>query len=285
MVKPEKNNSMPIWLYSLIPGLGHLILGFKRTGVHLIILTLSMAAILIWRWELFLELLFSNDIERWIGSAFIITMLLGCYAFSVWDVVRLTNRNQAELIVRSPFKLAMRRFITNKLAIFALYVIIFFFLMAFLSPIIAHHSPVSIDDVINTRYIEPSFLHPFGTDELGRDLFSRALYGARVSLSVGLLAVIIAITIGTIYGAISAFFGGLIDNILMRVIDVIMAFPILFLMLMLVAIFEVNILNHTKIMCYQQDGNTVLILLVLKQFQYLRLHCHIQCGCRFIGNK
>lgn len=248
MVKPEKNNSMSIWLYSLIPGLGHLILGYKRTGVHLIILTLSMAAILIWRWEIFLELLFSNDIERWIGSAFIIIMLFGCYAFSFWDVVRLTNKNQAELIAKSPFKLAMRRFNTNKLALFALYIIIFFFLTAFLSPIIAPHSPVLIDDVINTRYIEPSLSHPFGTDELGRDLFTRALYGARVSLSVGLLAVIIAITIGTIYGAIAGFFGGLIDNILMRVLDVIMAFPIFFLLLMLVAIFEVNILVMVLIM-------------------------------------
>ncbi len=73
-------------------------------------------------------------------------------------------------------------------------------------------------------------------------MFSRALFGARVSLSIGLLAVLIAGTVGTIYGASAGYFGGVVDNILMRIVDVIIAFPTFFLMLILVGIFEANIL-------------------------------------------
>jgi peptide/nickel transport system permease protein len=72
-------------------------------------------------------------------------------------------------------------------------------------------------------------------------LFSRALYGARVSLSIGLLAMIIAKSIGTIYGAVAAYFGGIVDGVLMRIVDVWIAFPTFYLMLMLVGVFEADI--------------------------------------------
>ena len=117
----------------------------------------------------------------------------------------------------------------------------FLYVIAALAPILAPHDPSAIDNVLETRYLAPSGEHLFGTDEFGRDLFSRALYGAAVSLSVGLLAVLIAISIGTVYGAAAGYFGGFIDNALMRIVDVIIAFPTFFLMLMLVGIFEADI--------------------------------------------
>lgn len=145
-------------------------------------------------------------------------------------------------------KLAYKRFLANKLAMVATYVIIILYIMAILAPILAPYDPVLIDNVMQTRFIPPCFAHPFGTDEFGRDLLSRALYGSRISLSIGLLAVLIAVSFGTIYGAVAGFFKGTIDNLLMRLVDVIIAFPIFFLMLMLVAIFEVNILVLVLIM-------------------------------------
>ena len=119
----------------------------------------------------------------------------------------------------------------NRLAVGSLYVIACMYLAALLAPILAPYDPAEIKDVLETRYLTPSWAHLFGTDEFGRDLFSRALFGARVSLSIGLLAVVIAVTVGTIYGASAGYFGGVVDNILMRLVDVIIAFPTFFLML------------------------------------------------------
>jgi peptide/nickel transport system permease protein len=136
----------------------------------------------------------------------------------------------------------MRRFRENRLAVASIYVILFAYIVAILAPILAPYDPAAIPDVMTNRYLQPSWTHLFGTDEFGRDLFSRALYGARVSLSIGLLAMLIAKSIGTMYGAAAAYFGGIVDNILMRFVDIWIAFPTFYLMLMLVGVFEANIL-------------------------------------------
>lgn len=96
-------------------------------------------------------------------------------------------------------------------------------------------------DMIN-RYQPPSAAHPFGTDALGRDLLTRVLYGGRISIAVGLLAVTITLIIGLPVGAISGFFGGWIDNILMRITDAALAFPPLLILIMMSAfVRELNI--------------------------------------------
>jgi peptide/nickel transport system permease protein len=120
-------------------------------------------------------------------------------------------------------------------------VIVIMYLIAALAPILAPFDPTAIENPTETQFLAPSWQHIFGTDVFGRDLFSRALHGASVSLSIGLLAVLIAVTIGTVYGAVAGYFGGMIDSVLMRVVDVIFAFPTFFLMLMLVGVFEANI--------------------------------------------
>lgn len=141
----------------------------------------------------------------------------------------------------SPFTIARHRFVANRLAVAALCVIVVLYLVAILAPVLAPYDPSAIEDVMKTRYLPPSLEHPFGTDEFGRDLLSRALYGARISLSVGLLAMLVAVFIGTAYGAIAGYVGGFVDNLLMRIVDVVIAFPKFFLMLILVGIFEANI--------------------------------------------
>ena len=89
----------------------------------------------------------------------------------------------------------------------------------------------------------PSWQHWFGTDDMGRDLLLRSIYGARVSLMVGIVSVGISIFIGTLIGVVSGFLGGLIDEIIMRVLDVIMAIPTLFLILIIQVILEPSIVN------------------------------------------
>ncbi len=137
--------------------------------------------------------------------------------------------------------MSVRRFRANRLALWSLYVIGILVLAALLAPLLAPHDPIAIGDVMATRFQSPSWAHPFGTDEFGRDLFSRALFGARVSLSVGILAMLLATTIGSLYGAVSGFFGGIVDGVMMRIVDVWIAFPAFYLMLLLVGVFEASV--------------------------------------------
>src|SRR3989338_3554790 len=89
----------------------------------------------------------------------------------------------------------------------------------------------------------PSLTHLFGTDNLGRDIFSRAVYGARISLTVGLVAVTISMLIGVLMGATAGYFGGLIDGLIMRFVDVMLSFPSIFLILTVQAMLTPNIYN------------------------------------------
>ena len=104
----------------------------------------------------------------------------------------------------------------------------FFILVAIFAPIIAPYDP---DELIEDETLPPSWKHLFGTDDLGRDLFSRAVYGARISLTVGLVAVSISILIGTLMGATAGYFGGWIGAFIMRFVDVMLSFPSIFLIL------------------------------------------------------
>lgn len=118
----------------------------------------------------------------------------------------------------------------NKMALFAVVVLFMFTMMAifaFLSP----YDPNKISVV--DRFKAPSAQHLFGTDDYGRDYFTRSLYGARVSLAVGFLSMLVAVVVGTTIGTISGYFGGFIDNFLMRIVELLMSIPSFFLMLLL----------------------------------------------------
>ncbi|WP_028543395.1 ABC transporter permease [Paenibacillus taiwanensis] len=119
---------------------------------------------------------------------------------------------------------------TQKSALIALIILGIYVLAALAAPL-APHDPNTIH--LDERLLPPSGQHWFGTDDNGRDYFARALYGARVSLSVGILAMLVSVTIGTIIGAISGYFGGKLDTFLMRSIDIGMSLPSFFLMLIL----------------------------------------------------
>lgn len=118
----------------------------------------------------------------------------------------------------------------NKLAILAIAIIVIFTIasvFAFLSP----YDPNQIDPI--NRLLRPSLTHLFGTDDVGRDYFTRSLYGGRISLMVGFMAMIISTLVGTIIGAISGYFGGKIDDFIMRSIDIFMCIPTFFLILVI----------------------------------------------------
>jgi peptide/nickel transport system permease protein len=113
-------------------------------------------------------------------------------------------------------------------------------LLTLFAPLLAPHDP---NELIGARRLGPSSAHILGTDEIGRDTLSRVLYGGRVSLRVGLLAVLIGAGIGTFFGLLAGFFGGWLDVIIMRITDVLLAFPGILLALVIVAILGPSINN------------------------------------------
>ena len=146
----------------------------------------------------------------------------------------MTSRRQASL-----WGDAWRRLVRNKLALVGMVVVVLFTLLAVFAPLIApygENEPVTS----NSQYLGqlagagPSWTWPFGLDLNGRDLFSRMMYGARVSLIVGVLAQVIILAIGVPIGAIAGYYGGHVDNFLMRLVDVVYAIPQLLLVLMIV---------------------------------------------------
>ncbi len=137
------------------------------------------------------------------------------------------------------YKIILLRILRNKISVLGLCFIVLLFLIAVFAPFIAPYDPYEIN--VYQVLEAPSKEHIFGTDELGRDVFSRVVYGARVSLKVGIIAMGISISIGTILGLIAGYYGGLIDSLIMRIVDVMLSFPTLFLILAIVAVLEPNI--------------------------------------------
>lgn len=132
----------------------------------------------------------------------------------------------------------MRR---NKLAVFGIGVIIMLALVALFAPFVSTHDPTEIN--IKDALLGPSLQHFLGTDQLGRDIFSRMVYGTRVALLIGLIAVGIAAVIGLTLGSLAGFYGGWVDSLIMRFVDIMLCFPRFFLILSVVAIVGPNIFN------------------------------------------
>lgn len=135
----------------------------------------------------------------------------------------------------------MKDFMNNKLAVFAALFIFLMLISALFAPFITSHDPAQVDS--GSVLAAPSKDHIFGTDRLGRDIFSRIIYGSRISLSIGFVAVGIAVLIGIFFGAIAGYYGGRIDGLLMRFVDLMLCFPTIFLILAIIALLEPSIFN------------------------------------------
>ncbi|MBA4397684.1 MAG: peptide ABC transporter permease [Syntrophus sp. (in: bacteria)] len=134
-----------------------------------------------------------------------------------------------------------RRFLKNKMAVAGSLVVLLLFAVSLLAPWIAPCDPSAID--LTQVLAAPSSAHLFGTDQLGRDVLSRMIWGARISLKVGFVATGIAIFLGAILGAVSGYYGRWVDAVIMRFVDVMLCFPTFFLILAVIAILEPSIWN------------------------------------------
>ena len=157
------------------------------------------------------------------------------------------NLSSDEIQGRSLWYDARMRFIKNKAAVTSLFLLLAILLFSFFGPFLAQWSNEEIDwsvlgDIANLG--SPSFDtgQYFGTDELGRDLYSRVIQGTKISLMVGVVGAFIAVLVGTLYGAIAGYFGGKLDNFMMRLVDILMSIPYMFVLILLLVIFGRSII-------------------------------------------
>lgn len=139
-----------------------------------------------------------------------------------------------------------RRFARNRLSLVGLGVVALLAFCAIAAGHLSRYDPNAIDPSIIGSAQPPSAAHLFGTDVDGRDYFTRMLFGARISLEVGFSAMIVAVTLGTVYGVVSAFYGGAVDAVMMRFVDMMLSFPTFFLILTVEAL--TNNFNFVVIM-------------------------------------
>ncbi|MDI1362409.1 ABC transporter permease [Methylotenera sp.] len=135
----------------------------------------------------------------------------------------------------------MRKLLSNPLVLIGFIIIASVLLLAVIAPLVAPYDPDAID--VKAILLSPSSIHLMGTDGLGRDVFSRMLYGARISLMVGFVAVGIATAIGIVLGAIAGFYRGWVDTLIMRIVDVMLSIPTFFLILAVIAFLTPSIWN------------------------------------------
>jgi len=132
------------------------------------------------------------------------------------------------------------------LAVLGLGIVVVFYLAMILTPFIAPFGPeyreaYALGGDMSLRLAHPTSVHIMGTDQFSQDVFSRILYGARISLIIGLLAIGVSVTLGTLLGAVAGYWGGWTDMVIMRLVDMVMAFPRLVLLIVMVALFRANI--------------------------------------------
>ena len=157
------------------------------------------------------------------------------------------NLSAEEIQGRSLWYDARMRFFKNKAAVTSLFLLLAILFFSFFGPFLAQWSNEEIDwSVLGDIAIlgSPSFDtgHYFGTDELGRDLYSRVIQGTKISLMVGVVGALIAVFVGTLYGAIAGYFGGKLDNFMMRLVDILMSIPYMFVLILLLVMFGRSII-------------------------------------------
>ncbi len=124
------------------------------------------------------------------------------------------------------------KFLTNRMAVLGLSIILLMILAAIFAPLLSPYSPTTVDPV--NRYLPSSAEHWLGTDQLGRDLLTRLLYGGRISIFVGMVGAICAALVGSVLGCVAGYFGGKVDSVIVYISEIFMVFPQILLVLILV---------------------------------------------------
>ena len=259
-------------LGAVLPGAGHVLVGAWVRGMALLIAWGVLLGIVLIAWERIAAVRETGSLDDWVA--------LGGLAFSLAVVWLLAfrdlrgRRTEEREGGDSQWAIASRHFRRNRMALAGLGVLLILYLVALLAPLLAPYDPIAQEDILATSHLPPSVDHWFGTDRFGRDVFSRILYGARISLAIGFVATAISITLGTLLGALAGYFGGKTDALIMRFTDMVLAFPRLVLLIMIVAIFQPSILLIIAVLGLTQWPGTTRVVrgevLSLREREYVQ---------------
>ena len=259
---------------ALVPGLPQLLSGQWRVGLPALCSWLFLAGIAVTRRDRIMAILGSNPftpsgsgpgslpqpvpgLDGWIAVVTLLSGLVGIWIWSSRDArARALERSSA----LGQGAIALRAFGRHRLAMAGLGAIIAFYVVALLAPLVAPFDPLFQGDLLTDRLAGPSWAHPLGTDQFARDILSRVLYGARVSLTIGLLAVSISVTLGTLLGATAGYLGGWVDTVIMRFVDLVISFPALVLLISIIALFQPSIFLIVIVLGLTQWPNTTRIV-------------------------
>ena len=219
-------------LSAVLPGLPQLLAGRFLIGGYALALWVGLAALVVLRSDQVVTAP-AGPLDQQVALACLLLVLVGVWGWSLWDV----RRSPVEA-KPGPWRLALRSFRRNRLAVCGAVAVITLSLLALLAPLVAPFDPTLQGDLMTRRLVGPSPEHLLGTDQFARDILSRLLYGARISLAIGFLAVGIAVSIGTLVGGVAAFAGGRIDDLIMRFVDMVISFPRLVLLIAVIALFQ-----------------------------------------------
>ncbi len=192
-------------------------------------------SVLATRWNRFQEA-WSGPADHRLAAVILVAGLLSAWSWSMRDTKRPALAREGGI---SQWDLAVEAFKRNRIAVIGLFALVCFYLIALITPLISPQDPTVQNSLTTQRMLAPGGGFPLGTDRLARDVFSRILYGARISLSIGFVAVGISLTIGTLLGAVSGLLGGgVVDGLIMRFVDMVISFPQLVLLIAIIAVFE-----------------------------------------------
>lgn len=215
----------------LLPG-GWLILRGRRLQGGLAGgLCLGTATLLILQWPEVFGAFQGSSPWDWFASLYLIGLFLTSFLLNAFWI------GDSQILNLLPLKQGFRRIRKNRTAIAGLIFLFLAYSIAILAPLVAPHDPIAQEDVLRLRLLPPSLESGFllGTDAFGRGILSRMIFGARISLFIGFVAVGIAVIVGTAIGLVAGYFGGVTDSLLMRFVDLMLGFPRLFLILIIIA--------------------------------------------------
>lgn len=175
-------------------------------------------------------------------------------------------------------KKILEKIVANKLTLIGIIVFLIIFLSSIFAPLLTSYKPNAVD--IDNILLKPSKIHIMGTDQLGRDVFSRLLYGGRISIAVGVIGAVLGAIIGTILGGISGYFGGKIDAILVRISELFQTFPNMILILLISSLIGQGVINI--IFVFSITGWMTTFRMVRNEFLSLKQETYVQV-CRAFG--
>jgi peptide/nickel transport system permease protein len=222
------------------PGLAELLSGRRWAGGAALAAWGVFWLLLVWRWDRVAGAL-GGPLDHRIALGTLLALGGGALT---WSLRGLRQKVPGRAVPawdpdrEGPWSSAFRSFRGNRVAMAGLVVVAALHLVALLAPFLAPYDPGAQGDLLTLRLTAPSTRHLLGTDPFARDILSRLIYGARVSLSIAILAVAIAVSLGTLLGAVAGYVGGILDSSIMRGVDVALAFPRLVLLIAVMALFQ-----------------------------------------------